>query len=395
MKIHIVQQGDTLWKLAKKYDVDFEQLKAVNNHLSNPDVIMPGMKIKIPTGGVPVKKQAVKKEEQVKAQQPKELPKVKEVPLPKHEVVKEEVKLPAPPPPPAPVQQPIQVQPITQQQYLHHMNMNFNVYKPAPAPVPIQMPAPPKLPEMKELPKFEKPKQPAPPKKEMPIAEKPIAMPAPPKKEMPIAEKPIAMSAPPKKEMPIAEMPMAMPAQFAPPPSYPMQQNCYPVTGIMPGCAYPPMVPQCYPPYPGMAQPTPYGYPVSPGAPMGGFMAPPMQGYQPMAMAPQMPMYPQPQQMPMYPPPQFGMTPPAELDFEDADLPPMTPSGMGQVPPMQVPPGQGWAGPPNNNLYGDITMQQPMLPQGQPWGYQPQPMFPQYNPTQGQQFRNDKEDNED
>ena len=82
MKIHIVQKGDTLWKLAEKYGVDFEQLKAANAQLSNPDMIMPGMKIKIPTGSVPVKKEAQvvkeqpKKEAQVAPVQPKEQPKM-------------------------------------------------------------------------------------------------------------------------------------------------------------------------------------------------------------------------------------------------------------------------------------------------------------------------------
>ncbi|MEC3434256.1 SafA/ExsA family spore coat assembly protein, partial [Bacillus cereus] len=46
MKIHIVQKGDTLWKIAKKYGVDFDTLKQTNTQLSNPDLIMPGMKIK-------------------------------------------------------------------------------------------------------------------------------------------------------------------------------------------------------------------------------------------------------------------------------------------------------------------------------------------------------------
>ncbi|WP_338036987.1 SafA/ExsA family spore coat assembly protein [Metabacillus dongyingensis] len=55
MKIHIVQKGDTLWKIAKKYGVDFEELKKMNSQLSNPDLIMPGMKIKVPSSGVPVK----------------------------------------------------------------------------------------------------------------------------------------------------------------------------------------------------------------------------------------------------------------------------------------------------------------------------------------------------
>ncbi|MET1138955.1 LysM peptidoglycan-binding domain-containing protein, partial [Bacillus subtilis] len=50
------------------YEVDFEELKKLNSQLSNPDLIMPGMKIKVPSGGVPVKK-----EEQLNMR--KELPK--------------------------------------------------------------------------------------------------------------------------------------------------------------------------------------------------------------------------------------------------------------------------------------------------------------------------------
>lgn len=49
MQIHTVQKGDTLWKIAKMYGVDFEELKAANPQLSNPDLIMPGMKINIPS----------------------------------------------------------------------------------------------------------------------------------------------------------------------------------------------------------------------------------------------------------------------------------------------------------------------------------------------------------
>ncbi|QGS68953.1 SafA/ExsA family spore coat assembly protein [Oceanobacillus sp. 143] len=56
MKIHIVQKGDTLWELSKKYDVNFEELKQINSHLASPDMIMPGMKIKIPGTTKAVKK---------------------------------------------------------------------------------------------------------------------------------------------------------------------------------------------------------------------------------------------------------------------------------------------------------------------------------------------------
>ncbi|KGT39846.1 spore coat protein [Heyndrickxia coagulans P38] len=57
MKIHIVQKGDTLWKIAKKYGADFDELKKLNAQLSNPEMIMPGMKIKVPTTGGMVKKE--------------------------------------------------------------------------------------------------------------------------------------------------------------------------------------------------------------------------------------------------------------------------------------------------------------------------------------------------
>lgn len=86
MKIHIVQKGDTLWELSKKYGVDFEELKAANSHLSSPDMVMPGMKIRIPTTAKAVKKEApimnVKKEQKVeqpyKDISPKPLPVIKE-----------------------------------------------------------------------------------------------------------------------------------------------------------------------------------------------------------------------------------------------------------------------------------------------------------------------------
>jgi morphogenetic protein associated with SpoVID len=73
VKIHIVQKGDTLWKIAQKYGVDFEQLKKINGHLSDPNMIMPGMKIKVPTAGVPIKKET-------KTYAPSKKPKVGEHP---------------------------------------------------------------------------------------------------------------------------------------------------------------------------------------------------------------------------------------------------------------------------------------------------------------------------
>jgi morphogenetic protein associated with SpoVID len=74
LKIHIVRKGDTLWEIAKQYGVDFEQLKQFNPQLSSPDMIMPGMKIKIPSSVKPVKKESVAVKE-TKEQKQKEMPK--------------------------------------------------------------------------------------------------------------------------------------------------------------------------------------------------------------------------------------------------------------------------------------------------------------------------------
>jgi morphogenetic protein associated with SpoVID len=82
LKIHIVQKGDTLWNIAKKYGVNFEELKSMNTQLSNPDLIMPGMKIKVPSGNV-----AVKKEAPMTTQAPK-----KEMPIAEHPFAKEKPK---------------------------------------------------------------------------------------------------------------------------------------------------------------------------------------------------------------------------------------------------------------------------------------------------------------
>lgn len=68
MKIHVVKEGDTLYKLSQKYGVDLEKLKEANPQLQDPDQIDIGMKIKIP--GQPKqlssKKWLLKKKEEAK-----------------------------------------------------------------------------------------------------------------------------------------------------------------------------------------------------------------------------------------------------------------------------------------------------------------------------------------
>ena len=48
MRVHIVQKGDTLWKIAKQYGIGFDELKRLNAQLANPDYIVPGMEIFLP-----------------------------------------------------------------------------------------------------------------------------------------------------------------------------------------------------------------------------------------------------------------------------------------------------------------------------------------------------------
>lgn len=54
MKIHIAQKGDTLWSIAKKYSISFEDVEKANTQLSSPGAIYPGMKIKVPVEKVSV-----------------------------------------------------------------------------------------------------------------------------------------------------------------------------------------------------------------------------------------------------------------------------------------------------------------------------------------------------
>lgn len=46
---HTVQTGDTMWKIAVKYEVGLSEIKAANTHIVNPDLIYPGQILNIPT----------------------------------------------------------------------------------------------------------------------------------------------------------------------------------------------------------------------------------------------------------------------------------------------------------------------------------------------------------
>lgn len=46
---HTVVRGDTMWKIAVKYQVGLSEIKAANPQIANPNLIYPGQVLKIPT----------------------------------------------------------------------------------------------------------------------------------------------------------------------------------------------------------------------------------------------------------------------------------------------------------------------------------------------------------
>ncbi|MFC7321009.1 SafA/ExsA family spore coat assembly protein [Halobacillus campisalis] len=216
MRIHIVQKGDTLWKISKKYGVNFEELKSVNSQLSNPDMIMPGMKIKVPQGKTPVKKEAPKKENVKKEAPKKEAPK-KEMPKPKPKTIpkpipqiKEDEKMPQvnkPMPMMEKPMMPIQMNMPIQMPMDQHMQNYYTTFH-----LP-QMPAPE---ESSESPVYEKPMKPMKPMKHM---EKPSKQET--AKSLPMEQE---SETKPMQSMPMQNMPMqSMPMQNIPMQSMPMQ----------------------------------------------------------------------------------------------------------------------------------------------------------------------------
>lgn len=77
VKIHIVQKSDTFRKIATQYGVDPDELQQLNAHISSPEMIVPGMKIKIPHSAQKVK-QETNDESSAEGQEVKPLPEIKE-----------------------------------------------------------------------------------------------------------------------------------------------------------------------------------------------------------------------------------------------------------------------------------------------------------------------------
>lgn len=265
VKIHIVQKGDTLWKIAKKYGVNFEELKMMNSQLSNPDMIMPGMKIKVPTAGGSIKKEApmgMSPEAKINMGAKKEMPKTEhpfakekpmqavEAPQPKKEAPKPQVTAPKMEQPKAPFV-PKMPQPIIPD---IDINNYYMMNMPAPKPQPKPQPKP------KAMPKQEyKPKQ-----LEEPAAQMPITMP---KQQPQLPPKPMNILPgikPAGEESPEMESPETaqLPLQGGyKQPMYPYQPNYYQGSPVNPGHGY--QQPGHYPQVQGASMPyqqqMPYG----------------------------------------------------------------------------------------------------------------------------------------
>lgn len=46
--VHTVVSGDSMWKIAVKYEVGLSELKTANPHIENPELIYPGQTVNIP-----------------------------------------------------------------------------------------------------------------------------------------------------------------------------------------------------------------------------------------------------------------------------------------------------------------------------------------------------------
>ncbi|GLC88448.1 LysM peptidoglycan-binding domain-containing protein [Lysinibacillus piscis] len=194
MRIHIVQKGDTLWKIAKEYGISFEDLKRLNAHLANPDYIVPGMEIILP--------EKVNKEHkggQKETHLPKETPThIKPV----KEGVKKEVQKPTPPPPV--VTPPLAPMPMPEPQVI-----------PIPFPMPMMPQQPMWTPQPVELNWHQQ--------VVMPQMEQHVTQQAPPPVQPIQPQQPIA---PPPQPMPLP-MPMPQPQPIYIMPQVPHCMSCH------------------------------------------------------------------------------------------------------------------------------------------------------------------------
>lgn len=170
MEAHVVQRGETLWKISRQYGISFEELRRVNAHLANPDYVVPGMKIFIPEKTKdanlpgekkpsiekkptpPVQKENVPPKPPKQEVQPKPAPKPEKKPVPTPKPPEQSVPEPVPKPVPKPTPKPIpkpESKPKPKPESKPEPKPKPELEKPVPPPVvpPVQrQPAPPMQP---------------------------------------------------------------------------------------------------------------------------------------------------------------------------------------------------------------------------------------------------------
>ncbi|MDR6226375.1 LysM peptidoglycan-binding domain-containing protein [Desmospora profundinema] len=270
MKLHIVQPGDTVWSIARRFDIPIQTLLHANDDLGDPDRLEPGTKVRIPTGKVPVSLH--KTSEAAVQQEPtpspsKESSSSRESSMERPSLGRD---WRVPPPYPSPGVPPMPEAPKYQPQ------------EPMPLMPPGTMPSPyPGL--TPDMPPTTYPTPAQPPRKGCGCGPKQPAHPYPPSPMMPgpgyPAPGPMHPMPGPGYPAPGPMYPMPGMGYPAPGPMYPMPGVGYPAPGHrypMPGVGYPapghryPMPGVGYPapghryPMPGVGDPAP-GYPGTPG----------------------------------------------------------------------------------------------------------------------------------
>ncbi|TCS96477.1 LysM peptidoglycan-binding domain-containing protein [Hazenella coriacea] len=66
MKIHIVREGDTMWDLVQKYNTPLERILEANPQIDHAEPLKSGVKVRIPTGRIPVLNQRKEEMEPIK-----------------------------------------------------------------------------------------------------------------------------------------------------------------------------------------------------------------------------------------------------------------------------------------------------------------------------------------
>ena len=134
-----------MWKISKRYGVDYKELLRLNSQIRNPDKITPGMKVKVPTNSVPLRQ----RENNIN---PNMFPPAKERPIPAPAPLPEDEESPMTPMVPPSTPPTIQAEPPAIPPAPPRKEMPLPPTVQMPAQPPVQMPAQPPVPPAVQMP---------------------------------------------------------------------------------------------------------------------------------------------------------------------------------------------------------------------------------------------------